>query len=159
MSDKKDIKRIHERMQNLCARSEKCSGEIMQKLYSLGLTEQESTRIIESLKQEKFIDDERFARIFVREKFRINHWGKIKIRFALSSKKVDKDHIDSALDEIDPVEYIEMLEKIIREKNRKIKESNVYKRKAGLFRYASQRGFESELIYDKLDMLLRNEKN
>lgn len=130
----------------ICSKSEKCVSEIQQKLNGWGVEPVDAQKIIKTLISEKFIDEERYARFFVRDKFRFNQWGKVKIAFMLKSKKMPADLIQQSLDAIDDDEYLELLDKILREKTRRTKFVNEYDKKGKLIRFALSRGFESEAI-------------
>ncbi len=95
---------------------------------------------------ERFIDEERYARYFVRDKFRFNQWGRVKIAFMLKTKKIQPELIRQSLDAIDEDEYQELLGKLLREKTRKTKFINEYDKKGKLYRFAQSRGFENEAI-------------
>lgn len=146
-----------QRAANLCSRYEKCSGDIFQKLIQWGLTEDEAFPVLDALKEEKYIDDERFARSFVRDKFRFNKWGKLKISNHLRAKRVEQRLIDEALTEIDESDYLDLLERLLREKNRNLKAGSEQERKAKLFRFAQGRGFEGNLIFEALSQLLTSD--
>ncbi len=142
------------RMEALCSKNEKCSFDIHQKLLNYSLHENDREWIIKKLKDDKFIDDKRFAGFFVKDKYRFNKWGKIKIRHALYGKKIDEAVIDEALDELDTQEYKNLLLELIRTKNKLLKDRDTFIRKGKLFRFASQKGFETELIYTAIEQIL-----
>src|SRR5512133_2029019 len=85
----------------LCSRSEHCTSEILEKLKLWGLSAEDSETVIEQLTAEKYLDDERFARAYVKDKFRFNHWGKQKIAFMLRSKNIPSEITGHALAEVD----------------------------------------------------------
>ncbi|MGQ7867877.1 regulatory protein RecX [Sunxiuqinia sp. sy24] len=139
----------------LCSRAEKCSGDMLRKLMEWGLAEDEAARVIDLLVEEKYIDDERYARSFVKDKFRFNKWGRVKIIYQLRAKQVHAGIIESALEEIDEDVYRERLTDLLREKNKSVKAATDYDRKAKLIRFAQGRGFELDSIYPVLDSLLK----
>jgi regulatory protein len=136
------------KMQGLCSRAEKSSGEIRCKLQASELGELEQEWVINRLREDKFIDDDRFAKAFVRDKFGLNGWGRNKIRQALHYKGIDDARILKALEFIDEADYRSYLKKELSKKSASLKESNPYRKKAALFRFAAQKGFESGLIYE-----------
>ena len=137
----------------LCSSREVCSSHMLTKLLSWKVSEADSARIITRLKEEKFLDDQRFANMYVRDKFRLNGWGKIKLTQMLRQKEIPEPVIKQALEQIDPEQYYQTCERLISEKSAMLKESNLYKRKGKLFMYAAQRGFESDLIHRILSYL------
>ena len=131
----------------LCSNQEQCTGTVQEKLRSWGVDGEEALLVIKKLQDEKFLDDRRYASSYVRDKFKLNRWGKIKIKAMLRQKKIDDSVIEEALTEIDPREYEETCENLIKIKAAFLHESNSYVRKGKLFRFASGRGFESDLIH------------
>jgi len=138
----------------LCSRTEHCSRQILEKLNHWNISEEDSLRIIEELKQEKYLDDQRYARMFTRDKFRLNTWGKVKISVMLRRKGIAESIIKEALNELDEDAYYQACAKMISEKALTLKDKNLFARKGKLFRHAAQRGFESELIHQILNKVL-----
>ena len=131
----------------LCSNQEQCTGTILEKLRTWGVDTDEAQRVIQKLTEEKFLDDSRYAKFFVRDKYRLNRWGKVKITAMLRQKKIKNSVIEEALNEIDMKEYEEICEDLIKTKSASLNESNHYIRKGKLFRFAAGRGFESDLIH------------
>jgi regulatory protein len=146
-----DKKKILQRMQHLCAMGEKCRFDIEIKLKTAGLQASEIQWVLDKLISEKFIDEARFAGFFVRDKFRLNHWGRIKISYALRQKHLDQEIISNALAALDEDEYLAVLRDDILQKNRTIRDRNIWSRKAKLYRFAAGRGFEQQLIHDVVE--------
>lgn len=135
----------------LCSKHEYCIGEIRTKLTAWGVNENDSSRIIGSLVKDKFLDEKRYAGYFVRDKFKFNKWGRIKIASHLKMKNIPSDLIKDALDSIDNEQYIEVLKNLLSEHRRYIKAKNQYDLKGKLLRYGQSKGFESGLLYDLLN--------
>lgn len=131
---------------SLCARSEQCSYDINQKLLRWGLNEEKANHILKRLIDEQFIDDARYARAFVNDKSKFQGWGKIKIEFGLRKKFISSSIIADVIDNIESELSEENLRKILKAKARNLKETDPYKRKASLFRFAASRGYESSMI-------------
>ncbi len=138
----------------LCSRQEQCTRQILEKLRLWDMDDQEAQKIITNLQKEKFLDDGRYANFYVKDKFRFNTWGKIKILHMLRQKGIEEEVIIQALDQISDAEYFEACSDLIRKKSAAIKDTNQFTRKGKLFRYAAGRGFESDLIHQILN---RNE--
>jgi regulatory protein len=136
------------KMQRLCSQTEKSVREISLKLQSLELDAVEQEWVINRLKEDKFIDEVRYTNAFVRDKFQLNGWGRIKIRQALHYKGIEEDIIRKAIEVIDEAAYRNFLKKELKKKSDSLREANPYKKKAALFRFAAQKGFESGLIYE-----------
>jgi regulatory protein len=136
---------------DLCSRQEKCRSEIREKLVKLNLPGGHVEKILQTLKKEGFIDESRYAGMFVREKLRINRWGKIKIRYMLSAKQISEEIITEAINGIDDLHYLEILKEELTKKSRQIKDSDPFVIRNKLARFGQQRGFESRLIFQVLD--------
>jgi len=134
-----------------CSRREYCCEDIRNKLSSWGVNESDSDKIITTLIKENFINELRFASAFVKDKFKYNKWGKIKIGMHLRAKKIPSDIVKSALDDIDYENYINSLKGIISSHRRTVKAKNQYDLKAKLIRHALSKGFESSLVYEILN--------
>lgn len=142
-----------QRASALCSSQEQCSSHIREKLKIWKVTEEDAAKIIELLQKEKFLDDARYAAFYVRDKYRLNGWGKIKLMYMLRQKEISQELIQEAMEQIDQEEYRQTCERLISEKSATLKESNQFKRKGKLFRYAAQRGFESDLIHQILSYI------
>lgn len=135
-----------EMMENLCARAEYSSGEIRDRLYRKGLPQSQITQIVERLCRNRFIDDARFARAFVHEKVTYSGWGRAKIVASLIQKRLDRDIINQALEEIDQEVYQANLKRILDAKLRTFDDPDAYESRAKAFRHAAGRGYEPDLI-------------
>lgn len=143
-----------EKLLKICSQQEKCTYDIRMKLKSWNVNPDDSEKILKILIKERYIDDSRYSKLFAKEKFRLNKWGKIKIAFALKQKKISSELIESALAEIDSGDYIEVLSSEISRKRKNIKAKNQYDLRGKLFRFARSKGFENELIYRIIDQCL-----
>lgn len=135
----------------LCSRQEYCCEDIRNKLSQWGVEENDSEKIIGILLKENFLNEERYASAFVRDKFKYNKWGKVKITSHLRAKKLPSDIITSALDSIDKEQYIKMLRELIQSHRSGVRSKNQYDLKAKLLRYGLSKGFESSLLYEILN--------
>lgn len=131
----------------ICSKSETCTFDIQAKLKVWGLEEDDSLAVINLLKEEKYIDDERFARAYVKDKFRFNQWGKQKLAYMLNSKKISKDIQEAAFEEIEDDSYSDKLLKLLIDKEKSIKAKDKFDKRNKLMRFAMGRGFESGKIY------------
>ena len=125
-----------------CSVSEQCLSDIEAKLEKYDLSDEEKTRILRHLVEEKYVDDRRYAEAFVRDKYRFNKWGRIKIAQGLRMKGIDNETISVAMEAIDEEEYMEILDSLIRAKRKSVKGRNDYEVNAKLCRFATGRGFE-----------------
>ncbi|MDE5567222.1 MAG: RecX family transcriptional regulator [Muribaculaceae bacterium] len=146
------------RLEDLCARSEQCSGEARKKLYNWGIQAKDTEQIISSLIERRFIDDRRYCRAFVRDKLMFSHWGKRKIKLSLIQKRIDRNIIDFELEQIDIDTYTDILKRIVLAKARTIKDADTYEGRTRLFRFAASRGFEPDLISKLIRDMAKNVK-
>jgi regulatory protein len=133
-----------------CAYQERSQQEVRNRLYSWGLHRQQVEQTIALLITENFINEERFAIAFAGGKFRIKHWGRIKIKAALAQKKVSPYCIKKALEQIPEKDYRNALQKIIVSHGKKIAEKDPVKKNYRIAQYLLSRGFEKELVWSKL---------
>lgn len=130
----------------LCAQSEQCEHSLREKMRKWGLEEDACDRIIDQLYDEKYIDEERFAHAYARDKMRYNHWGRQKIDQGLRLLRISTTARREALDELPEEEYLEILQHILESKSRQVKANNDYERNGKLIRFALGRGFEMNHI-------------
>lgn len=136
-----------------CSKAERCESDILKKLAGWELTGEEQLRIIARLRKEKFLNEERYCRSFVRDKVRFNKWGKVKIIFELRKKQISQNLIDQCLTELDENEFNNSLESILIIKNKSVKAVSNYERRTKLLRFALSRGFslqESQKVLNKI---------
>ncbi|MDR0873339.1 MAG: RecX family transcriptional regulator [Prevotellaceae bacterium] len=141
-----EYKKALNKAAQLCSESEKCEQDIREKLRAWEVSDRDADKIIAYLEKEKFIDEGRFTAFFVRDKFRFNKWGKIKIGYALRQKHISQATITEALQAIDEEEYSSALQEVLQSKKRGLKYANEYDLHNKLTRFAVGRGFEYEAI-------------
>lgn len=143
-------KKAQDRAMYICSKAEKCKSDIRKKLYDWKSNPEHHEKIIAELVKQQYIDEERYTNYYVRDKFKFNKWGKIKIRSMLFQKQLPEQIIDEALNQIDGKEYLEMLKSVIKQKLKSLKEKDPNKKKSKLIQFASSRGFEPGLILNIL---------
>ena len=130
----------------LCASAEYCETDMRRKMQRWELPEGAEERIIAKLYKERFIDDKRYAHAFVRDKFRYNHWGRVRISRELRMRNIASEVIDEALNEIPEEDKLETLRHLINNKRKTVKSKSEYEVQTKLIRFALGRGFELEDI-------------
>jgi len=129
-----------------CSISEHCVLEVEDKLTAWGVADEDKKKIIDRLKSEDFINENRYCTYFVKDKFRFNKWGKIKISYSLKAKGLDKEVVQNAMSTIDDGEYEELLASLLKTKLVGLKYEFEYEKQGKLFRFAQSRGFENNVI-------------
>lgn len=135
-----------------CSKAEHCTSEVVTKLKSWNINERQIAEIVARLCKEKYINDLRYSRCYVKDKFRYNHWGRIKIAQALRVKNINEDDIKEAIEELDQQEYETTLKRLLAQKRKSIKASSDYERNGKLVRFALGRGFEMSIINKYLNL-------
>lgn len=143
--------------ERFCAYRERCSHEVKQKMKELGADEKETGKIISSLEENDFLNDERFAKLFTSGKFRIKRWGKNKICAVLRMKKIPDHIISKALDTIVEEEYLKMIRYLIKKKKREGRSQSVMTsseklevKRMKIGNYLLSKGYETDLIWQNL---------
>ena len=139
------------RLTSLCSTAEHCSHERLEKMRRWEIDEDTQARIMEYLVKEKYIDDERYARFFAKDKIRYNKWGRRKVEQAMWQKHIDTDIQQRVLGEIDDDEYLLILRPLLKSKRRTVKAANNYEMNMKLIRFAMGRGFTMDIIRQCLD--------
>lgn len=142
-----------QKLRHFCSFRERYSAEVEEKLLSLGTDKVRFPEIIEQLKKENFLNDARYAGSFASGKFRINHWGRRKIRYELAGRGIPEEVISRGLEEIDEEEYMQVLRDLVRKKFSEIKGEKKLTVRNKIFTFASGKGFESDLISEAINEL------
>lgn len=136
----------------LCARGEHCQHDMLEKMRQWGIGEEEKARVMARLVSERYVDDERYCRAFVRDKIEYNHWGRRKVEQALWTKRVDETIVHSVLDEVDDDTYLNILRPMLRQKAKSTTGRNDYERRMKLMKWAMGRGFTMDIIKQCIDI-------
>lgn len=139
----------------LCARSEQAPGDIREKLMKWGLVGEDVSHILLRLTQQGFLDEARFAKAFVKDRFAFNGWGRIKIAYQLRQKGFPGDVIDEAMTAIDETQYRERLIELLQSKWRTVKEREPRAAWAAMMRFAVSRGFETNVASECVKLVTR----
>jgi len=143
------------KMAAYCSKAERSAYDVRKKLEKWELEEENIQRIIERLKKENFLNEERFCRSFIKDKIRFNKWGQNKIVFELKKKRVPDSIVRECLSEIETEEFDSPLLKLLTSKAKTIKAENDYEKQMKLIRFALGRGYSLDLIrknLKKMDM-------
>ena len=136
----------------LCAQAEHCQWEMTEKMRRWELSDEAQARVMERLVKERYVDDERYARAFVKDKVRYNKWGRRKVEQALWQKHIDEDIRQRVLDEVDDEEYLSVLRPLLQQKRKSTKAQSDYELNQKLVRFALSRGFTFDIIRQCLNV-------
>lgn len=140
------------RMQRYCAYQDRCHLEARHKLLDLGVYGQDLEEILLALIEEKFLDEERFARSFARGKFQIKGWGRIRITSELKQRQISSYCLRKAMEEIDSEAYLQKLEQQLRTRAEQYNNetSNLFEIRQRLAQYGIRKGFEPEVVWETI---------
>ena len=136
----------------LCAQAEHCQWEMLEKMRRWEVPEEAQARVMQRLVKERYVDDERYARAFVKDKIRYNKWGRRKVDQALWQKHIDEDIRKRVLDEVDDDEYLSVLRPLLKQKRKSTKANSDYELNQKLMRFALGRGFTFDIIRQCIDV-------
>lgn len=143
------------KLEYYCAYQERCHKEVAQKLKDMYMIPEAIDVIIVHLLEHNFLSEERYTKAFVSGKLKIKKWGKRRLVLELKRKNISKNNINQALTEIDEKEYIDIFNDLAEKRFNSIKEKNKYKKRKKLADYLLYRGWESFLVYDKVNELIK----
>ena len=144
------MEHVLDKMAKYCAYQERCVKDVTEKLNTYDLPQKDREEILAYLIDNRFVNDERFAKSFVKGKINHSGWGINKIRFHLMQKGIDKALIDEAVGQTDEEVYRQRLVEILRAKSKTVKADNDFEKKRKLAAFALQRGFEASLVWEVL---------
>ena len=144
---------VLDKMAKYCAYQERCVKDVKGKLKSFDIPEEAKAEILDYLLDNRFVDDERFTKSFVRGKVNQSGWGMNKIRFHLMQKGIDKEIVNEALEQTDEEVYRQKLIDILKTKSKSVKAASDYEKKRKLAAYAMQKGFEGSLVWEVIKEL------
>ncbi|WP_300023843.1 regulatory protein RecX [uncultured Maribacter sp.] len=148
------VQEATKKIESYCAYQDRCHKEVVTKLKDMGMIPLAIDTIIAQLIEDRFLNEERFAKSFARGKFNIKKWGKNRIVRELKFRNISKYNITTALKEIEPEAYLTTLDDLAHKRLEQITETNIQKRRKKLADYLLYRGWESHLVYEKLQELI-----
>lgn len=140
----------------LCSRSEQAESDILKKLLTWGIAPSLAHGVVERLKQENFLNEERYAHAYVHDKLAYNGWGRVKISYQLKMKGISSSAIDAAMEQIDEESYRDTLMRLLQGKWREVAHREPQLARAAMLRYGASRGFETPLLYDAVDKIVKD---
>lgn len=145
-SDQEKI--IYRQIGKFCAYRERAESEVWDKLKELEVSEKLSFKLIDLLKKDKFLDNQRFARYYTQGKFLNNKWGKIKIRNGLYEKQISSTDVRFAMNKIDDQDYEKTIKTLIEKKAATLKDKELFVFRKKIVDFLRVKGYEAELAWD-----------
>lgn len=149
------IEQAIKKLEYYCAYQERCHQDVENKLRSMKLSAGFKETVMLHLLENDFLKEERFTKAFARGKFKIKKWGKLRIVSELKARNISEYNISSGLKEISESDYLEAFNELAIKRLSQIKETNVYKKRKKLADYLLYRGWESDLVYNKVMELVK----
>lgn len=148
------IKEIEFKLKQYCSYQDRCHSEVENKLSNFNLISEAKDQILFNLINEDYLNETRFCKSFVRGKFKIKNWGKRRIVQELKSRKISEFNIKKGLSEINEFDYQEKFENLFNKKLSSLENLNSIDKKKKIFSYLQYRGWETNLIYEKINQIL-----
>ena len=148
------VNEIEQKLKKYCSYQDRCHSEVEKKLKEFDLIEEAKNKILFNLINENYLNESRFSENFVRGKFKIKNWGKRRIIQELKSRKISEFNIKKGLGEINEFDYQEKFENLFNKKLSSLENLNRIDKKKKIFSYLQYRGWETNLIYEKINQIL-----
>jgi len=145
------LKEIEKKLQHYCSYQDRCHKEVIEKLKTYKIKSSDINQIISNLINANFLNESRFSKSFVRGKFNIKNWGKVRIQNELKKRNISSYNISLGMKEIDEIKYHKKLDYIFNKKLSSLDGINTLSKKKKIISYLTYRGWESNLIYDKIN--------
>ena len=143
------------RLESYCAYHEHCHKDVHQKLKQMRMIPEAIDQIIHHLLQHNYLNETRFSQTFARGKFKSKKWGKNRIIRELKFREISQYNITLALKEISETDYLQTLDALSEKRlGQLISEKNLQKKRKKLADYLLYRGWESNLVYEKVRDLI-----
>jgi regulatory protein len=146
-----DEAQILNKLFRYCSFQERSISDVNRQLTRYNAEGVLKEKIIRKLTEEGFLNEDRYAVSYTLGKLRSNHWGRVKIRLGLKQKSIDNQIINKALESIDKEEYFAIIDKLITRKSNSIQDKDIYIKKHKIARFIIGKGFESHLVWEKLN--------
>ena len=148
------VQEATKKLEGYCSYQERCHKEVVSKLGEMRMIPEAIDQIIVHLIEGNYLNEERFAKSFARGKFSIKKWGRRRITSELKQRDISKFNIKTALQEIDDTAYLETLDALAKKRVGQLQEKDSQKKRKKLADYLLYRGWESQLVYEKVNELI-----
>ncbi|MAM29719.1 MAG: recombinase RecX [Flavobacteriaceae bacterium] len=147
------------KLEHYCAYQERCHKDVQKKLRDMRMIPEAIDQIIHHLITQNYLNETRFAQAFARGKFRTKKWGRNRIVRELKFRDISKYNITLALKEISETDYQKTFHELAEKRLRQLEnETNLQKKKKKLADYLFYRGWEPNLVWDKVTEVVKSEE-
>lgn len=129
-----------------CCAEERCRSQIIEKFKQWNVPQEMRNGILTGLENSEFLNENRYAELFIRSKVRQNNWGRHKITYALKTAGLNSDSIQHGFSLLDEQTYLDALQNVIRKAQKLISENNPALKQKKIIQHALSKGFEHDLI-------------
>ncbi len=144
--------RALEKAKRYCSFQERCILDVENRFKAWNVKKEDWDLLVDKLIEQNFLNEKRYIEAFVRGKFLIKKWGKIKIKAELNQKRIYGKEIDEAMkNEIEEDEYLTTIKQLIIKKKALLNESEKSKEKEKIYRYILSKGYEHEWVLKYLN--------
>lgn len=150
-----NIKEIYRKIASFCSYQDRCKQEVVTRLNDWDVPQEMVSTILGLLQDEKYLDEERYVKSFVRGKFEYKKWGRWKIRMILRQKGIAEQQIKDGLTVIEPDRYDEVIIQLLKAKIKSVKAENEWVLKQKLLASMAAKGFEPEIVQELVDDVIR----
>lgn len=154
ISDMEEYSKVLDHLQAQCSKREYCSSDVFRKaLKAFDGDKEQAGKILQSLQDDRFVDDLRYASAFAREKSRLAGWGPAKITYTLVGKGISRPVVSQALGEVDQDEADRKMRSVLETKRGTLVGDPQIKFK--LLKFGLTRGYEYDKLAPVVDELLK----
>lgn len=146
-------------LEKYCVYQERCYKEVFQKLKTMGIFIDAQEVIVLHLLNNDFLNEERFAKSYVRGKFNVKKWGRNKITNELRRRDISAYNIKSGLSEIDMDMYLNAINLLVKKKIATVKAENEFILRKKVTNFLLSKGYEISLIIDAINNAIKNKSN
>lgn len=141
------------KLQRFCDYQERCHKEVKTKIRTLKIPFSLHHKLLQHLIEKGYLNEQRFTESFVRGKFRIQSWGKVRIKNELKARQISDYLIDKTLNQINEQDYQDIFEKQFLKAQTRYQKDSPQKSKQKIFSYLTQKGWEYELISLRIEQI------
>ena len=153
--------RSKQRALDYLAHKPRTEQEVRRKLHDHNVSTTVVEDVVARLHELSYLDDEEYARNYVRNRFASKKYGPLRIQRELAKRGIDRHLAERAVEELFADKDLQAVAQTHAEKrwSRLSDEDDIRRRKQKLYRYLRRRGFPSDTIYSVLDRLERTARS